>query len=178
MGLVLFIQGGITSAYIAPILPVIADIKAACVFDSKDIKGETNGDERSKILIFCSSSYQMLQRSIGAFKDFGGGRLSIRNFSASAARSKQRVVILGSGWGGYNVLRGIDKKRWGEFEPVSEPSAFSNAVLKYSQDVTVLSPNTFFNFTPLLAGTAVGTLEFRCAVEPVRRYTPEVVGGG
>ncbi|KAF9525269.1 pyridine nucleotide-disulfide oxidoreductase-domain-containing protein [Crepidotus variabilis] len=79
--------------------------------------------------------------------------LSHRNFSVSIARSKQRVVILGSGWGGYNVLRGIDKKRW---------------------DVTVLSPNTFFNFTPLLAGTAVGTLEFRCAVEPVRKYTPEV----
>ena len=34
-------------------------------------------------------------------------------------------------------------------------------------DVTILSPNTYFNFTPLLASTAVGTLEFRCAVEPV-----------
>ena len=36
-----------------------------------------------------------------------------RLFSSSSARSKQRVVILGSGWGGYNVLRGIDKKEWG-----------------------------------------------------------------
>ena len=34
-------------------------------------------------------------------------------------------------------------------------------------DVTILSPNTYFNFTPLLASTAVGTLEFRCAIEPV-----------
>jgi len=41
--------------------------------------------------------------------------------------------------------------------------------------VTVLSPNTYFNFTPLLASTAVGTLEFRCAVEPVRRYAPQLV---
>ncbi|KAJ3509610.1 hypothetical protein NLJ89_g5136 [Agrocybe chaxingu] len=70
-----------------------------------------------------------------------------RHFSWSLPRGKQRVVVLGSGWGGYNVLRGIDKKRW---------------------DVTVLSPNTYFNFTPLLASTAVGTLEFRCAVEPVQ----------
>jgi NADH dehydrogenase FAD-containing subunit len=76
-----------------------------------------------------------------------------RNFSWSLPRCKQRVVILGSGWGGYNVLRGIDKKRW---------------------DVTVISPNTYFNFTPLLASTAVGTLEFRTAIEPVRRYAPEV----
>jgi NADH dehydrogenase FAD-containing subunit len=34
-------------------------------------------------------------------------------------------------------------------------------------DVTMVSPNNYFNFTPLLAGCAVGTLEFRCAVEPV-----------
>jgi hypothetical protein len=35
-------------------------------------------------------------------------------------------------------------------------------------DVTVISPNTYFNFTPLLASCAVGTLEFRTAIEPVR----------
>lgn len=34
-------------------------------------------------------------------------------------------------------------------------------------DVTMVSPNNYFNFTPLLASCAVGTLEFRCAVEPV-----------
>uniref|UniRef100_A0A8H7XQW3 FAD/NAD(P)-binding domain-containing protein n=1 Tax=Psilocybe cubensis TaxID=181762 RepID=A0A8H7XQW3_PSICU len=68
------------------------------------------------------------------------------------AQHKKRVVILGSGWGGYNVLRGLDREHW---------------------DVTMISPNTYFNFTPLLASTAVGTLELRCAVEPVRRYTPK-----
>ena len=35
------------------------------------------------------------------------------------------------------------------------------------EDVTMISPNAYFNFTPLLASCAVGTLEFRCAVEPV-----------
>jgi hypothetical protein len=34
--------------------------------------------------------------------------------------------------------------------------------------VTVVSPNSYFSFTPFLASTAVGTLEFRCATEPVR----------
>ncbi|KAF9045570.1 NDE1, mitochondrial external NADH dehydrogenase [Panaeolus papilionaceus] len=76
----------------------------------------------------------------------------VRHFSFLPSHYKPRVVILGSGWGGYNVLRGIDTKRW---------------------DVTLLSPVTYFNFTSLLASTAVGTLEFRCAVEPVRRYTPQ-----
>ncbi|KAI0922922.1 hypothetical protein AcW1_002560 [Taiwanofungus camphoratus] len=80
-------------------------------------------------------------------------RTGKRNFSASAARNQQHLVILGSGWGGYELLRGIDKNRW---------------------NVTVVSPSNYFNFTPLLAGCAVGTLEFRAAVEPVRRYTPQV----
>ncbi|PFH53467.1 hypothetical protein AMATHDRAFT_54546 [Amanita thiersii Skay4041] len=82
-----------------------------------------------------------------------GTHFCSRHFSSSNPRLKQRLVILGSGWGGYEILRGIDKKRW---------------------DVTVVSPITYFNFTPLLASTAVGTLEFRCAIEPVRRYTPGV----
>lgn len=34
--------------------------------------------------------------------------------------------------------------------------------------VTVVSPNSYFSFTPFLASTAVGTLDFRCATEPVR----------
>ncbi|KAJ3140792.1 hypothetical protein HK101_003472, partial [Irineochytrium annulatum] len=37
-------------------------------------------------------------------------------------------------------------------------------------DVTVVSPRNHFVFTPLLASTAVGTLEFRCVVEPVHLY--------
>jgi len=41
-------------------------------------------------------------------------RAATRNFSASASRSMQRLVILGSGWGGYEILRGIDKKHWSE----------------------------------------------------------------
>ncbi|KAJ7628655.1 hypothetical protein FB45DRAFT_42111 [Roridomyces roridus] len=80
-------------------------------------------------------------------------RSSVRNFASSASLQKQRLLILGSGWGGYGILRGVDKKKW---------------------DVTVVSPTNYFNFTPLLASCAVGTLEFRCAIEPVRRYTPQV----
>ncbi|KAL7422346.1 hypothetical protein Q5752_002992 [Cryptotrichosporon argae] len=65
----------------------------------------------------------------------------------TAARAKQRLVVLGSGWGGYNLARKVDKAVY---------------------DVTVVSPNSFFSFTPFLASTTVGTLEYRCATEPVR----------
>ncbi|KAH9885261.1 FAD/NAD-P-binding domain-containing protein [Cubamyces lactineus] len=81
-------------------------------------------------------------------------QLGVRTFFGTSSRAKQRLVILGSGWGGYEILRAIDKKRW---------------------NVIMVSPNNYFNFTPLLASCSVGTLEFRAAVEPVRRYTPDVI---
>ena len=41
-----------------------------------------------------------------------------RTFFASPSRGKQRLVILGSGWGGYEILRAIDKKRWSKYMQV------------------------------------------------------------
>ncbi|XXG96731.1 hypothetical protein Hte_003022 [Hypoxylon texense] len=63
-------------------------------------------------------------------------------------RKKERVVILGSGWAGYGFARSLDPNK---FERI------------------LISPRSYFVFTPLLAGTAVGTLEFRAVLEPVRR---------
>ena len=37
--------------------------------------------------------------------------------------------------------------------------------------VTMVSANTYFAFTPLLASCAVGTLEYRTALEPVSKIT-------
>lgn len=52
-----------------------------------------------------------------------------------------------SGWSGYTVSRELNPKKY---------------------QVVVVSPRSYFAFTPLLASTAVGTLEFRTALEPVR----------
>ncbi|KAF2687808.1 pyridine nucleotide-disulfide oxidoreductase-like protein [Lentithecium fluviatile CBS 122367] len=60
---------------------------------------------------------------------------------------RERVVILGSGWAGYTVARELDAKKY---------------------QAVVVSPRSYFVFTPLLASTSVGTLEFRTALEPVR----------
>ncbi|EJT78833.1 hypothetical protein, variant [Gaeumannomyces tritici R3-111a-1] len=68
--------------------------------------------------------------------------------SGRPKKQKQRVVILGSGWAGYGLARTLDPDK---FERI------------------VVSPRSHFVFTPLLASTAVGTLEFRAVVEPVRR---------
>ena len=61
--------------------------------------------------------------------------------------SRQRLVILGCGWGAYSVFKNVNRKKY---------------------DVTVISPRNHFLFTPLLCSTTVGTLEFRSIIEPVR----------
>ena len=52
-----------------------------------------------------------------------------------------------AGWAGYNLAREIDKSKY---------------------QVVVVSPRSYFVFTPLLASTSVGTLEFRTCLEPIR----------
>ncbi|KAF8580746.1 FAD/NAD(P)-binding domain-containing protein [Ramaria rubella] len=96
-------------------------------------------------------------------------------FSTSTTRLKQRLVIIGSGWGGYEVLRKVNKKRWGQLQLYCACCILSCALMSetHSIDVTVLSSNTYFAFTPLLASCAVGTLEYRTALEPVRAYAPQ-----
>jgi NADH dehydrogenase len=60
---------------------------------------------------------------------------------------KERVVILGSGWGGYTMSRRLSPKT---FSPI------------------IVSPRSYFVFTPLLTDTASGSLDFSNIVEPVR----------
>ncbi|KAF9287704.1 hypothetical protein BGZ68_001373 [Mortierella alpina] len=71
----------------------------------------------------------------------------------SVGKAQGRVMILGSGWGGFKLLRDMNKD---------------------SYQVVAVSPRNHFLFTPLLASTSVGTLEFRCITEPVRGYTRNV----
>ncbi|KAI1074093.1 FAD/NAD(P)-binding domain-containing protein [Whalleya microplaca] len=80
----------------------------------------------------------------------GGLRMAsvVANGADSSCKRKERVVILGSGWAGYAFARTLDPKK---FERI------------------MISPRSYFVFTPLLAGTAVGTLEFRAVLESVRR---------
>ncbi|KAJ5961294.1 FAD-dependent pyridine nucleotide-disulfide oxidoreductase [Penicillium vulpinum] len=60
---------------------------------------------------------------------------------------KERVVILGSGWGGYTLSRRLSKKNYAPL---------------------IISPRSYFVFTPLLTNTASGSLDFSNIVEPVR----------
>lgn len=61
--------------------------------------------------------------------------------------NKRRLVVLGSGFAALSLARTIDLKAY---------------------DVTIVSPRNHFLFTPLLPSTAVGTIEFRSIIEPIR----------
>ncbi|KAK9734685.1 hypothetical protein RND81_04G157000 [Saponaria officinalis] len=66
---------------------------------------------------------------------------------------KPRVVVLGSGWAGCRMIKDIDTKVY---------------------DVVCVSPRNHMVFTPLLASTCVGTLEFRSVAEPIGRIQPAI----
>ncbi|CAG8609016.1 8266_t:CDS:10, partial [Ambispora leptoticha] len=72
---------------------------------------------------------------------------------ASLGKTQGTLVILGSGWAGFKLLKEINTADY---------------------NVVVISPRNYFVFTPLLPGTSVGTLEFRCITEPVRKFEPKV----
>ncbi|RDA91407.1 hypothetical protein CP533_6898 [Ophiocordyceps camponoti-saundersi (nom. inval.)] len=90
--------------------------------------------------------------ALGTARRLTTQRLSVRWAStaptAAARDGKERIVILGSGWAGYALARTLS------------PAKATRIMI---------SPRSHFVFTPLLASTSVGTLEFRAAIEPVRR---------
>eukprot|EP00928_Gymnodinium_smaydae_P053740 TRINITY_DN37667_c0_g1_i1.p1 TRINITY_DN37667_c0_g1~~TRINITY_DN37667_c0_g1_i1.p1 ORF type:complete len:480 (-),score=101.45 TRINITY_DN37667_c0_g1_i1:39-1385(-) len=64
--------------------------------------------------------------------------------------SRERLVLLGTGWASFRVLKDIDPKKYA---------------------VTVISPRNHLLFTPMLPSSAVGTVNQRSICQPVR---PEV----
>lgn len=64
-----------------------------------------------------------------------------------ASGTREKVVVLGSGWASVKYAQNIDTSKF---------------------DVTVVSPRNFFLFTPFLPATVVGTVEPRSIVEPIR----------
>uniref|UniRef100_A0A1D1Z9W0 NADH:ubiquinone reductase (non-electrogenic) n=1 Tax=Anthurium amnicola TaxID=1678845 RepID=A0A1D1Z9W0_9ARAE len=73
---------------------------------------------------------------------------SLPGLEATKAGQKPRVVVLGTGWAACRFMKGLDT---------------------HTYDVVCISPRNHMVFTPLLASTCVGTLEFRSVAEPVSR---------
>ncbi|CAN0854826.1 Internal alternative NAD(P)H-ubiquinone oxidoreductase A1, mitochondrial [Linum grandiflorum] len=78
---------------------------------------------------------------------------NVGDLEATRAGEKPRVVVVGSGWAGCRLMKGIDTDIY---------------------DVVCVSPRNHMVFTPLLASTCVGTLEFRSVSEHVARIQPAI----
>ncbi|KAJ1441180.1 hypothetical protein B484DRAFT_390771 [Ochromonadaceae sp. CCMP2298] len=65
------------------------------------------------------------------------------------ASPKPRVVVLGSGWAALSFIRTLDQDR---------------------VDLTLISPRSFFLFTPLLAGACTGAVSRAAIAESIRYY--------
>mmetsp|Transcript_20485 Transcript_20485/g.61667 ORF Transcript_20485/g.61667 Transcript_20485/m.61667 type:complete len:427 (+) Transcript_20485:251-1531(+) len=68
-------------------------------------------------------------------------------------KPRTRVVVLGSGWGAASFLKTLDRRLTGD-------DAW--------YDITVVSPNNFFQYTPLLPGAVTGSVEMRSIIESTR----------
>jgi NADH:ubiquinone reductase (non-electrogenic) len=67
--------------------------------------------------------------------------------NTSLNTSKKNVVILGTGFAAFSILKKLKSKFY---------------------NISVVSPRNHFLFTPLLPSTTVGTIEFRSIIEPIR----------
>jgi len=73
--------------------------------------------------------------------------------AAGAGEKKKKLVVLGSGWGAHALVKIIDTDKF---------------------DVVAISPRPYFIFTPMLAASSVGTVEYRSISEPMRASNPFV----
>lgn len=81
--------------------------------------------------------------------------VNLRGLGPTKPGEKPRVVVLGTGWAACSFLKLLDTKLY---------------------DVVCISPRNHMVFTPLLASTCVGTLEFRSVAEPVSRIQSALAG--
>ncbi|MEW5296877.1 MAG: hypothetical protein WDW36_000124 [Sanguina aurantia] len=79
--------------------------------------------------------------------------VTLDNGRLSLVKRKPVILLLGSGWGAHSLMKVVDTDTY---------------------DVVVISPRNYFVFTPMLPSTAVGTVEFRSLLEPVRTSNPFV----
>ena len=95
----------------------------------------------------------LAEKGVEIIEDTVDGLLGSKDAAPAKNGEKEKVVVLGTGWGAAAFLKGIDASRY---------------------DVTVISPRNYFVFTPMLAGASVGTVDYRSITEPIREVRNEL----
>jgi len=82
-------------------------------------------------------------------------KMTVSNGTTKTAEfdKRERIVIVGTGWAGFNVSQLLDCKKF---------------------NITVISPNDTSPYTPLLASAACGLFDFTLAEEPIRHKSKNI----
>ena len=92
----------------------------------------------------------LAEKALGVFDQFTS---TINSPPNPPSATKERLLVLGTGWGSAAFLKEIDCTKY---------------------DVTVVSPRNYFVFTPMLAGASVGTVDFKSITVPIREINRQV----
>ena len=103
---------------------------------------------RPHLLFLAEKGAEISERVVGGMvKAITNGKRSPKS------GKKEKVVVLGTGWGAASFVKSIDTDLY---------------------DVTVISPRNYFLFTPMLAGSSVGSVEYRSITEPFRELNHKI----
>ncbi|XP_047061924.1 internal alternative NAD(P)H-ubiquinone oxidoreductase A2, mitochondrial-like [Lolium rigidum] len=100
---------------------------------------------------FSATPAKLLPESAALPSEPSDASAALPDLGPTKPGEKPRIVVLGTGWASCRFLKDVDTSAY---------------------DVVCVSPRNHMVFTPLLASTCVGTLEFRSVVEPVSRIQP------
>jgi NADH:ubiquinone reductase (H+-translocating) len=115
--------------------------------------GTVLGGVSTSISIRFGSRYRCIKCNI-SFSRIDSSQKHIQLVHGSSPIQLKRILILGGGFGGIEVLRQLQK-------------AFQDDV---SVDITLVSRDNFFLFTPMLPEVSSGMIETRHIVTPIRTF--------
>ncbi|KAL2831477.1 hypothetical protein BDW59DRAFT_182130 [Aspergillus cavernicola] len=100
-----------------------------------------------------ASSWRPWAPAIAVVLVAGGYYLTMKQHSETGddSTSRQRLVILGSGWGAVSVIQGLNTRKF---------------------EITVVSPRDYFLFTPLLPSCTTGLINERSLMESIYSFFP------
>lgn len=121
---------------------------------SRVINGHSSSYSKLIVLLSISGSGSLLAYAESQ-KDGGRPEIVGTEHTDPTTKKKEKVIVLGTGWGGISFLKDIDTTMY---------------------DVQVVSPRNYFAFTPLLPSVTCGTVEARSIVEPIRNIMKKKAG--
>jgi len=135
----------------SPAMQEVATSGAADDYDASAQMLAELSEEKPYAAFLANQALDLLDRAWLSATRVPTAAEALAELEAPAGKAREKVVVLGSGWGAASFLKAVDCDRY---------------------DVTVVSPRNYFLFTPMLAGASVGTVEHRSITEPIRAVQP------